>query len=95
MYKIFYYVISIAMNTSTICFTTPQEANIAMPIYLDSIKHLIHKERESDQTVVLHTDQEILAKYASSIVAVVQSKIIGNSSIYPSKMKPLYTMEIH
>lgn len=74
---------------NTIEFSTPYSKDISQSNYLQSIKDLIQKERVSDQTIVLHTDEEILSKYASSIVATLEDQIIGNSSIYPTKMKPL------
>lgn len=77
------------MQNTTIRFTIPDKANIDMEKYLDSIKQLIIKERESDPTVVLHSDQEIISKYHSSIVWLIDSDIIANSSIYPTNMKPL------
>ena len=52
---------------------------------------MIHKgvEIENNPTMVLHTDEEILSKYSSSIIAVLHWKIIWNASIYPTNMKPL------
>jgi len=76
-------------NNQQVEFTTPSAANIDISTYLENIKQLIKKERETDQTVVLHSDEEIRNKYFSSIVAVFDNKIIWNSSIYPTHMKPL------
>jgi len=56
------------MQNTTIRFTIPDKANIDIEKYLYSIKQLIIKERESDPTVVLHSDQEIISKYHSSII---------------------------
>lgn len=76
-------------NNWTISFGSPHISNIDISTYVESVKNLIKKEREADQTVVLHTDDEIQSKYEASIVAVVDQKIIWNSSIYPTHMKPL------
>jgi len=81
-------------NTSKIELLPPYEGNIDADRYLHSIKNIIQKERESDPTIILHTDDEILSKYASSIVAVFEKKIVGNSSIYPTQMDPLSTLAI-
>jgi hypothetical protein len=42
-----------------ITFTTPSDANIDLSTYIEDVKGLIKRERESDPTVVLHTDEEI------------------------------------
>jgi predicted RNase H-related nuclease YkuK (DUF458 family) len=81
-------------NTSKIELLPPYEGNVDADRYLHSIKHIIQKERKSDPTIVLHTDDEILSKYASSIVAVFEKKIVGNSSIYPTQMQPLSNLTI-
>lgn len=74
---------------NNISFSTPLEANIAVSDYITSVKSLIQKEREVNPTIVLHTDEEIQAKYPTSIVALLHNQeIIWNSSIYPSKMSP-------
>ena len=76
-------------NIWNIHFIPPCEGNIDTDNYLQSIKDIIQKERESDPTIVLHTDDEILSKYASSVIAISDGKILWNSSIYPTKMHPL------
>jgi len=80
------------MNNANISFTTPQEANIDASMYKDHLKNLILQEIQTNPTMVLHTDEEILSKYDSSIIAVLDGKIMGNASIYPTHMKPLDTM---
>jgi hypothetical protein len=80
------------MNKPSISFTTPQEANIDATTYKDHLKTLILQEIHTNPTMVLHTDEEILSKYNSSIIAVVDRKIVGNASIYPTHMKPLDTL---
>ncbi len=77
-----------------ITFTTPSDANIDLSTYIEDVKGLIKRERESDPTVVLHTDEEIWSKYKYSIIAVLNKKIIWNSSIYDSKMKPLHDLSL-
>ena len=77
------------MNTSTLLFTTPQEANIQIATYKDHLKDLILHEIANNPTMVMHTDEEICAKYTSSIVAVRHGKIMWNASIYPTHMHPL------
>jgi GNAT superfamily N-acetyltransferase len=80
------------MNKPSISFTTPQEANIGASTYKDNLKDLILQEIHTNPTMVLHTDEEIFSKYDSSIIAVVDGKIVGNASIYPTHMKPLDTL---
>ncbi len=80
------------MRNSNISFTTPQEANIDASIYKDHLKDLILQEIHTNPTMVLHTDEEILSKYTSSVIAIVDGKIVGNASIYPTHMQPLDTL---
>jgi hypothetical protein len=80
------------MKKPMIYFTTPQEANIDASIYKEHLKDLILQEIHTNPTMVLHTDEEILSKYDSSIIAIVDGKIVGNASIYPTHMQPLDTL---
>ena len=80
------------MNISTLLFTTPQEANIHISTYKEHLKDLILQEIANNPTMVLHTDKEICAKYASSIVSMHHGKIMWNASVYPTNMKPLTTL---
>jgi len=80
------------MNNANIFFTTPQDANIDASMYKEHLKDLILQEIHTNPTMVLHTDEEILSKYTSSIIAIVDGKIVGNASIYPTHMQPLDTL---
>ncbi len=63
-----------------------------MTSYVNKVKQLIQEERKSDQTIVLHSDEEIRSKYTSSIIAILNGEIIWNASIYPTQMRPLNTL---
>jgi hypothetical protein len=68
----------------------PGDANISEADYVNGLTKLITKEIKKNPTVVLHTTDAMRAKYASSIIAVLnQRKIIGNASVYPTQMAPL------
>ncbi|MDD2487707.1 MAG: hypothetical protein PHS92_05050 [Candidatus Gracilibacteria bacterium] len=57
--------------------------------YVMQMQNLVRRSIKNDPTLVLHSAEEIRNRYENSIIAVLDNKIIGNTSIYPTKMKPL------
>jgi len=76
-------------KTQNIIYSTPNKKNISKEQYLKQIKKIIYTAFQEDPTIILHIDEEILEKYATSIVASDENNIIGNINIYPTRMKPL------
>ncbi len=70
-------------------YNTPQKLDISVNDYLIQIKSMIINTLEEDPTIVLHSDEEIKDKYNNSLIAIHQNKIIWNTNIYPTTMKPL------
>lgn len=72
-----------------ISYNSPQSFSISSQQYLDHVKCMILTAFQKDPTIVVHSDEEIKEKYAHSIVALYRGLIVGNSNIYPTRMKPL------
>lgn len=62
---------------------------LAQDEYINQSKQLILKSIELDPTLVLHDDEEISFKYYHSLIAVKWNRMIANSSLYDTSMKPL------
>jgi hypothetical protein len=73
----------------SLIYTIPRLWWVDKNMYLASIKTMILDSLLYDPTIILHSDQEILDKYAHSVIALDGSKIIWNVNLYPTHMQPL------
>lgn len=62
--------------------------------YLSQVKRMILESQALDPTIVLHSDEEILKRFSNSLVALSNWAIIWNSSIYPTHISPLDSINI-
>lgn len=57
--------------------------------YHTQISNLLSISRDKDPTLVLHTVEAMAQRFQHSIVCVLEGKLIGHCSVYPTSMHPL------
>ncbi len=60
--------------------------------YIANLTDLITRSIASDPTLVIHSAHELAHRYHHSIIALIDDRLIANTSIYPTHMAPLDTL---
>lgn len=55
--------------------------------YITAISDMIAETRETDKSVIPHTSEELAERYQSSIITLLDKKIIANASIFRTQIR--------
>lgn len=77
---------------SNIELTRVSRSDFSPEQYGEHITHLILEAQSDDPTIVLHSHDEIIKRFSASVVAIMDGRIIWNTSLYPTHMKPFNTL---